>query len=881
MFALSALFVAACAPAPAAPDADAANDSAEASLGQLDASLDVLDDRAAAAEADAECEDLDRDGHRAASCGGDDCDDRSPLRHPGRADTCDGVDNDCNGMVDDARCSDSESAPTGFGVCAIGGECRITSCVDHRANCDGNDRNGCEIDVDVDSNHCGRCGARCRFGACAAGRCVDAEVVQIAADGGHACALYRNGSVVCWGSNVAGQTGDGATRAANPSPVTVIGVTDAVEITAGTNHTCARRRGGEVLCWGNNGDGQLGDGTSGNLRLSVVTVMGVSDAVEITAGAGHTCARRSTGVVVCWGNNAYGQLGDGTSSPNRRVPVEVQGITDAVEIGAGSLHTCARRATGQVLCWGGNNDGQLGDGTSRVNRWTPVAVSDLADAVEISVGFSHTCARRSTGEVRCWGSNGSGEIGDGTQYQNRLTPVAVSGITDAVELSTSFSRTCARLASGEVRCWGRNDNGELGDGTLSDQRLTPVPVTELSDAVELALGHMFSCARRRSGAVSCWGDNAAGQLGLGATGMDRLTPVAVASLTDAQEITAGSSHTCARRTGGSVLCWGNNAVGLLGAGLDASARFIPSPVTLLSDAAQISAGTGHTCAIRFGGTVVCWGSNQQGQFGANAGPANRLAPEEIPTIGNAVEISAGNVHTCARLASGEVRCWGSNVEGQCGVATNRTMGVGPVTVSGLTDAVEITAGLAHTCARRASGAVVCWGANNNGQIGDGSTATERPTPTAVVGLTDAVELSAGAQHTCARRAGGEVVCWGYNGSGQLGDGTSSNTRRTPVIATGAAGALDLEAGAWHTCARRPGGQVHCWGWNISGQLGDGTKGTDRLAPVAVVGVSDAVEITGGGYFTCVRRSSGAVLCWGSDTVGQLGDRSRPTDVVGL
>lgn len=361
---------------------------------------------------------------------------------------------------------------------------------------------------------------------------------------------------------------------------------DAVEISAGAFHTCARRTSGAVVCWGDNGSGAIGDGGAGGFRLTPVAVVGVSDAVEIAAGGAHTCARRASGTVLCWGWNDHGQLGDGTGGPGRfrATPVAVMGLSDAVEISAGMVHTCARRATGAVVCWG-LGGGLLGDGTSGTDRLTPVAVSGLGDAVEITAGPLHTCARRTSGAVVCWGYNGSGALGDGTTT-DRLTLVAVTGLSDAVEISAGYGYTCARRGSGTVVCWGGNSYGQLGDGTSGTNRLTPVAVSGLTDALEIAASDRdpysgesdHTCARRTSGAVVCWGANGSGQIGDGTSGTDRLTPVPVMGLGDAAEITAGKEHTCARRSSGAVVCWGFGlAIGDGGAG--GPAHLAPTPVT--------------------------------------------------------------------------------------------------------------------------------------------------------------------------------------------------------------------------------------------------------------------------------------------------------------
>ena len=324
-----------------------------------------------------------------------------------------------------------------------------------------------------------------------------------------------------------GATGQHLSDAPGPDQLTA----DAV--TTGWEHTCALRSDGTVQCWGNNRWGQLGDGSTME-RHTPVAVDGLTGAVAVTAGRGHTCALREGGTVACWGDNEWGQLGDGTTA-ERRTPVAVDGLTDAVGVAAGPAHMCALREGGSVACWGDNQWGQLGDGTT-ADHHTPVAVDGLTDAVGVSTGFRHTCARREGGTVVCWGDSTAGQLGDGSSSFELPTPVAVRGLgwrtgrplADAVVVSAGGSHTCALREGGFVACWGDNDARQLADGTTLDSRHTPATVERLVDAVAVSAGGAHTCALRQGGAVVCWGLNDAGQLGDGSTATRRTpTPVII------------------------------------------------------------------------------------------------------------------------------------------------------------------------------------------------------------------------------------------------------------------------------------------------------------------------------------------------------------------
>lgn len=337
------------------------------------------------------------------------------------------------------------------------------------------------------------------------------------------------------------------------------------QIHAGIAHTCAVTTVGGAFCWGNNFWGQLGDGRRIE-RHTPAPVIGINIAVQaITAGVFHTCSLNTAGGVACWGYNELGQLGDGSATIWRRRPVVVTGLHSGVQaITAGAYHTCALTTAGTVLCWGYNYSGQVGNG-STLNQPTPSTVAGLnSDVQAITGGRLHTCALTTAGAVRCWGYNSVGQLGDGSTT-DRLTPSAVVGLRSGVQAITAGAyHTCALTTAGAVRCWGYNRAGQLGDGSTTD-RLTPVAVRGLGSGVQaIAAGDEHTCALTTAGGVLCWGDNANGQLG-DSTWTDHLTPVAVTGLSSGvQAITADGSFACALTTAGGALCWGNNGFGQLG-----------------------------------------------------------------------------------------------------------------------------------------------------------------------------------------------------------------------------------------------------------------------------------------------------------------------------
>jgi alpha-tubulin suppressor-like RCC1 family protein len=354
--------------------------------------------------------------------------------------------------------------------------------------------------------------------------------------------------------------------------ITVVGE----PISAGGNHSCALQTNGSVMCWGNNFVGQVGNGITSRVEVSPVAITVLSDIVAVSAGQSHSCALKVSGSVACWGSNTNGQLGNGGTSTAVLSPADVPDLANAVGISAGESHSCALQTNGSVACWGLNRYGQLGDGSTE-NKYAPVAMTGLSDAVAVSAAQFHTCALKASGSVVCWGYSGYGSLGNGsTADTNVLSPVAVMGLSDAVAVRTGTNHTCALKAGGSVVCWGNNGVGQLGNGTITNTD-RPVAVNGLTDAIAVSAGNSHNCAVKANGSVVCWGDNAHGQLGIGTTDFKTI-PFAITGLADAVAVSAGRSHTCALKTNGSVVCWGENREGELGDGTKGD-QLVPTPVT--------------------------------------------------------------------------------------------------------------------------------------------------------------------------------------------------------------------------------------------------------------------------------------------------------------
>lgn len=353
------------------------------------------------------------------------------------------------------------------------------------------------------------------------------EVTHIAAGWSHTCAVTSAGGVKCWGDNGYGQLGTGTGDSSLPKQV--VGLTSgAISVAAGPQHTCAITTGGALKCWGRNDYRQLGDGTSGSSKDTPVQVAGLTAGVKKAAlGQYHSCAITNAGAAMCWGLRSSGQVGDGNPSGVLTVPGTVQGLTsDVMDISAGNAHTCAVITGGGLKCWGANAQGGLGDGTT-TDKSAPVQVSGLASGVtQVATGDGSTCAIAAGGALKCWGRNSFGQVGDGTKT-DRSVPTQVAGLTSGVTaVSTRTFHVCAITSGGALMCWGRGSNGQLGSLPIGD-RMTPTPVQGFaSGATTVMVGGNHTCAMASDGAMQCWGLNSFGQLGDGTT-TQRNTPVNV------------------------------------------------------------------------------------------------------------------------------------------------------------------------------------------------------------------------------------------------------------------------------------------------------------------------------------------------------------------
>ena len=356
-------------------------------------------------------------------------------------------------------------------------------------------------------------------------------VVRLEGGQHHTCAQLSTGDAWCWGSNGDGRLGNGTGMPSNV-PVRVENLPTASSfVSAGWQHTCAVAAG-DVWCWGGDLQGELGNDDPGTGSIMPVQAMGISGITEVSGGVYGTCARSGGGTVHCWGSNQVGALGTGSlMGPSSPVPVQVLNIADAAQIARGGFHACALTMADQIWCWGSNGSGQLGDGNLMFNSGSavPVRVLNISSVAEVAGGLDFTCARLNNGTVWCWGLNSSGQLGNNGMGTTSDVPVQVQGIGTAVSIATGGNHACAALANGQVWCWGSNGSGQLGDGNTMTSEDLPVQAMGVTNAHSVAVGTVHSCALTDDQRTFCWGLNDSGQLG-NASNQPSPTPTEVQSL---------------------------------------------------------------------------------------------------------------------------------------------------------------------------------------------------------------------------------------------------------------------------------------------------------------------------------------------------------------
>ncbi|MDO9019194.1 MAG: hypothetical protein Q8S73_33260 [Deltaproteobacteria bacterium] len=556
----------------------------------------------------------------------------------------------------------------------------------------------------------------------------------------HACALTDAGEVWCWGRNAEAQLGR-ANLPGDVAPRAVASLPSASAVFVGPTHSCAIA-GSAVYCWGDSAGQRTGRSGTTAPQITPMVVPGITPragAVGVAGGA-FSCVLTEAGPVRCWGAGNLGQLGLATG-PSEVAPPGFPAVddpTEFVELAAGAWHACGRTERG-VRCWGANHWGQLGNEASGQPRATPARVHFAARPTRftsVAVGGTFACAL-ADGSVFCWGAGNLGQLGHG-RLANSAMPVRVNlpAVSMATRLCAGEAHACA-VHGGEIWCWGLGDNGRLGVTIAERATATPVQLPSLPSPVQsITCGAQHTCARLDDGTVHCWGANNFRQLGvtLPAGANSRVGAEAVPGLSAVTAIAARFYTTCAVRSDGSVACWGANLAGKLGTGAGGEASATPTAVAGVTGAAGIAAGSLHFCAWGTGG-VQCWGDDNEAQLGQGTTAMAPRGAVVVAGVRGPVGVAGGLGHTCASVLGG-VTCWGGNTFGECGDPTLAPVLAPRAVALPAGTPIDLAAGGGGVFAGlddvpRLSCAIVdrevyCWGSNEVGELGDGAALAATP-----------------------------------------------------------------------------------------------------------------------------------------------------------
>lgn len=805
------------------------------------------------------------------------------------------------------------------------------------------------------------------------------NVIQIDSTRDFTCAATANGDVYCWGIGDNGENGDGTTGN-NLTAKKIPTINGAIMVKTAMDYACALFPAGNMKCWGYNGEGHLGDGTT-TQRLTPVDTIAINNVRDMDFGRNHSCVVKKDNTLWCWGNNNYGQLGNGTDTSSI-TPVLI--ATNIKTVNAG-MHwydngtsywygqTCAIKLDGALYCWGLNNYGQLGDGTT-TTRTTPVPVLKDINRDGTSDGFMtgvkkavtsgrNSCALMNDKTVWCTGENDWNELGDGTNVDRSMF-VQVPGINGEgvlenvadISITGRWAGTIhAVLESGELVAWGYNGNGQLGDDStiqrstpkyifdregngsnklvddsiatahISDDAITTEKVQDRAITIDkvdfasstkgLKIPYMTTAERDAVSPIEngqiivnsdtfefnfvangTWktGGGAGGPLSpngvegmhinSGAVTTDKIDLTDPTKALTFTNVTTTERDTIANPKEGMIVYnKDTNQINVFNGsgweGITDQAGLAPDPLFT-----AVTSGAYHGCSIMTDKTVRCWGENTSGKLGDNT-TAHRYYPmlvykQDGSPLNNIVQINSQYFHTCALDTEGAVWCWGENASSKLGDGTTAASSVAKK-VPGILGAVKVEISNESSCALLSDKTLKCWGYNGHYQLGDGTT-TVRSTPVPNIQITDVRDVSMGRYHICAIKTNDELYCWGYNGNGEVGNGTVVTPTSPALITTNV---KSVNAGGQisygSTCAIKNDETLWCWGYNAQGQLGDGTT-TQRNAPTQALmdidknNVSDGAitgvkKVVSGGRVTCAIRNDSSLWCAGGNAHYELGD----------
>jgi len=755
----------------------------------------------------------------------------------------------------------------------------------------------------------------------------------VAAGAFHSLGLTTDGKLYAWGLNTNNALGTGGGTTTSPVLVSGPASTSWMAITAGISHSMAITTAGALYGWGLNTSGQAATGISATVSPTIIqTPSAPGSWLQLSVGTDHGLGIQSDGSLWAWGNNPVGQLGDGTivakSSPSK------VGSGSWSAVAAGNSFSLGILTTGQLYAWGLGTSGQLGNSSTAASFSSPVLVSGPATTswTKITAGGSHAAAITTLGALWTWGVGTSGQLGNAS-LTSVSSPIQV-GASSWTAVTAGGIYTLAINSIGALYGWGYGGYGQLGTNTPTS---TSSPVAVLAPPaiswakVSSACGGSFTMAIKSDGSLWGWGVNTVGQLGNNSTATAVGSPIQIGTSSWTAVACGGTPHTLAITATGQLYAWGAN-LGALGIN-SLTPTTISSPVLVSGPAstswASVSAGTTHSMAITTLGALYGWGLNTSGQAGIGS-LTTVSSPVHVGTSSWAA-VSAGNFFTLAITTDGKPYGWGLNTSGQVGISaltsplSNPTLVSGPVSTSWT--AISASGGGAHSLGVTTTNLLYAWGLATSGQLGNNSVTGSISTPLLVSGpaTTSWASVSAGGSHSLAITTTGALYAWGYNGFGQIGNGTATQVS-APVLVSTATGVsftaisagsnaslgitnltwllgfgdtaamanningnlswptqiwssggpvvswTAVSAGLYHAVGLTTTGTLYSWGLNNSGQVGIGTLTASVLFPTLVSGpaATSWTKVAAGSSFSFGTTATGLLYAWGANGSGQLG-----------
>ncbi len=716
----------------------------------------------------------------------------------------------------------------------------------------------------------------------------------ISSGGSHNCSIKNlDGSLWCWGNNEDGQLGNGETGV-RTSPTAISTDLWQVVIT-GDTHSCGIDENGALHCWGKNDSGQVGNGST-LIQTEPAAISANTDWRDVSLGSIHSCAIKNTDDSLwCWGSNTSSQLGHpptNSKRPSKLIKTNADETTTEQwnTTANGNSHTCAIKKADQSLwCWGGNDKGQLGQGSISTLLSEPTEVATGGQWSSIAANGDHSCAIKDDNSLWCWGSNSAGQVGGNSSEAiiNTPTAITIGSIWNKISLGTEHS--CGIKADDTLWCWGDNTHSKLGDNTTKPS-LIPLHIGTAS-WLEISLGDQFSCGIDGNNHLYCWGSNTSNQQGHLPTGSTNAIDMTVPTSVDMDvsswlSISSGDAHSCAIKTDETLWCWGSSSYGQ--AAQATKTTKTPTQEPSLSLWLKIEADGNHSCAVRKDSSLWCWGNNTFGQLGNGT---TRLSTIPAPVLDESIWIglSLGVDHSCAIKDDKTLWCWGDNSQSQLGDNSTNNSTI-PTQIGLATTWSSLSLGNQFSCGIQTDTTITptsqtlwCWGKNDLSQLGH--TPVNNKIPSLVDLATDWTAISAGDSHACAIKTQSPnqyLYCWGDNTYGQLGQGDNL-AELTPKQVGTDINWLGISAGGNHTCAiqaipvagSNPAEYIYplyCWGNNDAGQLGIGN--TSHQPTPKPVTHSDALDwrfVSSGKNHTCAIDSDYIGHCWGLNDFGQLGN----------